>query len=109
MANTTNTSGTLTTTGSSTEDVLATVTTAATLQLVFDANAMAVGDVIEVTIYSKVLSGGTERIMWSFVVADDRDDIIVSPLVVNVISAKFTLTQTSGSGRSIPWAVYQVG
>lgn len=109
MANTRNVTGTLTTTGSSTEDVLATVTTAATLQLVVDCNGFAADDHAEIRIYTKVLSGGTERLLWVFSVGNDMDDIWVSPLVVNVDHAKFSITQTTGSGRSIPWSVHQVG
>lgn len=109
MANTTNTSGTLTATGSSTEDTLATVTTAASLQLHVDCVNMATDDEVLIKIYSKVLSGGTERPMWEFSIANDMDNIWVSPVIINVISAKFTLTQRVGTGRSFPWAVYQIG
>ena len=109
MANSINTSGTLTTTGSATEDVLATVTTAASLQLHLDLNALATGDTGRVLIYSKVLSGGTERILWEGGIGGDMYDIWVSPIIVNVHHAKFSIIQNNGSGRSIPWAVYQVG
>lgn len=109
MANTTNTSGTLTATAGGAEDTLATVTTAATLQLHIDCVNMAADDEVLVKIYSKVLSGGTERPLWEFFLANDMDNIWVSPVIINVISARFTLTQRVGTARSFPWAVYQVG
>lgn len=109
MANSINTSGTLSTTAGGTEDVLATVATAATLQLHLDLSALAAGDTARVRIYSKVLSGGTERVIWEAGIGGDMDDIWVSPVVINVHHAKFSITQNNGASRSIPWAVYQVG
>lgn len=102
-----NTSGTQAAT-ISTEHVLATVASGACLQLLVDVNAMVNGDVVEIRVYGKVLSGGTERVMFrgTYGPGIPAEKIVFSPPVISPHHFKATLKQTAGTGRSFPWAIY---
>lgn len=105
MAITVEASGTQTAT-ISTEHTLAAVTTAAVLTLSVDANAMVNGDVLELRITRKVLSGGTERLLFYAVFSNIQSEPIkCSVPVIAPFGATFTLKQTAGTGRAFPWSV----
>jgi len=103
-----NTSGSQTAT-IDTEHTLATVTAAKTLQLVVDVANMVNGDELELRIYGKARTGDTERQLYFATFANAQSsDLIASLAVVSPHHAKFTLTQTAGTGRAFPWAVYEL-
>lgn len=98
------TSGTTTTNG--TEQTLATDTTNKVYVLAIDTANMVNGDVIEIKIKTKVLSGGTERIAYYTVYAHAQGEPIkYSPPVPANISYKVTLKRVSGTDRAYDWAV----
>lgn len=111
MAVTAQGTGTQTTTVT-TEHTLLDVAVAGTFTLHLDMNVMAAGDVMEVRIYQIVLTGGTRRVAyfasWSGVQNVD-DKIKISVPISNELtdsgSLRFTLTQTFGSSRAVPWKV----
>lgn len=94
----------------STEHDLATITDPGVYQLVLDLANLANGttpDILEVRLYGKARSSDTERLMevWSFIGAK------ASPLwrshpEMSPHSNRWTIKQTQGTGRAIPWAVY---
>jgi N-glycosylase/DNA lyase len=90
----------------STEHTLATDTTNRTYVLKVDVAALALGDTVELRLYSKTLSGGTERLAYYAVYQHAQ----TAPAVYSVpipedISCKATLLQTTGTGRAFPWAL----
>jgi hypothetical protein len=95
----------------STEHDLATVATANVFQLVLDITAMLGGttpDELEIRIYGKARSSDTERLMdYQVIFADQFLKIWRSQLVLSPHHMRCTLKQTQGTGRTIPWAIYQ--
>jgi hypothetical protein len=90
----------------STEHQLAAPTTAKTRQLCIDLNAMATGDVLEVRIYRKTLTGGTSRVHLLATFAHGQSEPIVTSIPVAMpFGGEFKITQTAGTGRSFPWSV----
>jgi hypothetical protein len=75
-----------------------------------DVNALAAGDVLEVRVYQMVLMGGTAR-EEQFMVYNGVQDIKIkrSEPISNELtdseSLRFSIKQTFGSSRSIPWKV----
>lgn len=73
---------------------------------------MVAGDILELRIYKKVLTGGTLRVAYkvSYSDAQPADDVykISVPFsndLVEAASARCTLKQTAGTGRAFPWKV----
>lgn len=88
----------------STEHTLATDTANHTYVLVVDTANMALGDVVELRLYTKVLSGGAERLAYTTVYAHVQGlPAVYSVPVPADISCKATLKQTAGTGRAYDW------
>ena len=91
-----------------TEHTLATVTTAKTLLLIVDKNAMVGSDKLELRSKTKILSGGTTRVedIGRYFGAQSADDKIARSIPIpSDQEAVFTLKQTAGTGRAYPWKV----
>lgn len=94
----------------STEHTLATITDPGTYQLKVDLSPLVAADVVELRIYSKVLSSGTERLQHK---ATYGPTPLAAPIVVSIPDVsphhfKATLKQVAGTGRSFEWAVYEL-
>lgn len=90
----------------STEHDLATDTANHTYVLVVDAAAMVLGDILELRLYTKVRSGGTERL--AYVISYQHvqgEPAKYSPPVPANIHLRATLKQTAGTGRAFPWSL----
>lgn len=87
-----------------TEHDLATDTAGKTYVLKVDASAMVLGDVLELRIYDKVLSGGAEVLahVVHFSNVQGQPSIISYPFP-NDVHLRATLKQVAGTGRSFPW------
>lgn len=92
-----------------TEHTLATLTGTQNYVLVVDTANLANNETLELKIYSKVLSAGSERLVYQrrFKHAQ-AEPIKVSIPVPSDVSWKATLTQTGGTGRSYDWKVLSV-
>lgn len=91
-----------------TEHTLATITVTGIFQLVVDANALVNGDELELRIYLKPASGGTERLAYYTAFAHAQGQPLKTSLTIpSPISWRATLKQTAGTGRAFPWAVWQ--
>jgi len=97
-----------------TEHQLADVNVAGVFVFEVDVNAMANGDVLELRIYIMTLTSGTSRVAYfmPFYGAQDAsaDGLIkvslpVSNELTDSTSLRFSLKQTFGTGRSLPWKV----
>lgn len=111
MAVSVNTSGSQTAT-IGTEHTLATITTAGIYQLYVDVASLVAGDIVELRVYGKARSTDTERLLYGpFSVGPivPGQLLIPSPAVVSPHSVRFSLKQTTGTGRAFPWAVYATG
>jgi len=100
-------SGTKTADG--TEQDLATDTTNQEYELNVDLGNMAILDVVELRIYGKVLSGGTERLVFLAVYGPmvPFEKIIKKRFLAN-IHVRATLKQTAGTNRDYPWSLLAV-
>lgn len=105
-----NTSGSQTATGGGTEDVLATVTsTPGVYVLAVDCANMVDGDTVELRLYGKARSSDTERLVYRASFSHTQSD----PLKVSIAIAtphhlKASLTQSAGTARAFPWALYSL-
>lgn len=97
-----------------TEHTLLDVAIAGTFVLEVDAATLAAGDVLELRIYKKTLSGGTLRVayMMRYYDAQPTDDaykisVPVSNDLAEAATVRFTLKQPTngGTGRAYPWKV----
>ena len=101
------TSGSLTATAGGTEDTLATVTDAGTYALAVDCANMTAGDTVVLRLYGKARSSDTERLMFESSYDNAQaDPLKMSFAVMSPHHLKATLTQTAGSARAFPWAIY---
>jgi hypothetical protein len=95
-----------------TEHFLASPNVAGVFELVLDLNALANGDVLEVRAYQMTLTGGTARVALFAVFADAQPPdvkIAVSEPLSNELAEsnalRYSIKQTRGTGRAIPWKV----
>jgi hypothetical protein len=95
-----------------TEHFLSSPNVAGTFTLHLDTNAMQAADVLEVRIYQMVLTGGTARVAYyaTFIGVQPTDDKIkisvpISSDLAESNALRFSIKQTFGTGRSIPWKV----
>lgn len=92
-----------------TEHTLATETGSKVYVLVVDLGPLANGDVVELTIYTKVRSTSTERVAYSASYAHAQvEPNKYSIPVPSDVSFKATLKQTAGTGRSFDWKLLSV-
>lgn len=109
-----NTSGTQSGTHSVTnvEHILNDVSSAGTYTFHLDSVNLASGDVIELRIYQMILTGGTRRGAYFQRYFDGQatdEQIKISVPISNELTdtgaLRFTIKQTSGTGRAFPWKV----
>lgn len=110
MTWTVDSSGTTTLTGSGTEDILVSgATTNATYVFKADIANMANGDIVEIRVYTKVLTGDTLRVAWKSTFANiPTTKIVISPPVASDFSCKISMTQQAGTGRSVTWSLLRI-
>ena len=95
-----------------TEHTLATITDAGIYVLLVDKHLMQAGDTTQFRRKTKVLTGGTSRVvvMDSFSDAPSADAMIYQsepPLSLR-FSGSFTLKQTAGTGRDYDWRIERI-
>lgn len=94
-----------------TEHTLATITTSNVFELQLDTSAIVGGatpDILEVREYMKVLGGGTEQLRKVHVIrgAQSQQCFTTVPRM-SATSIRYSIKQTQGTGRSIPWGITQ--
>lgn len=87
------------------EHTLATETDDATYVLLVDANELSPGEELELSIRTKILSGGTTRDLFRRVYNGETmtDPILMSLAVPSDQEIVFTLKQTGGTARDYAW------
>lgn len=80
-------------------------TTAGAYQLMLDLNPLAAGVTMHVRIKEKVLSGGTQRVVWfdDEVGVVGEQKIYVSPVIM--LAQGWDMSITSSGTPSIPWSI----
>ena len=88
------------------------VNAAGTFLFEIDTNALAANDVLEVRAYKMILTGGTTRVVYFqayYGVQPTNDKIKISMPVSNDLtdatSIRFSLKQTFGTSRTIPYSI----
>ena len=79
-------------------------------QAFIDLSALAAGDVYEFRCYEKVISGGTQRLVFTAAFAGVQAmPIWTCPTLVLMHGWDMTLIKISGTDRSITWSIRKVG
>jgi len=78
-------------------------------QIFFDIGALAAGDVVELRVEERALSGGTDRVCWVASAANvQAEAMIVSPSLILLHNWTLGARQTTGTVRSFPWSVRRI-
>lgn len=94
-----------------TEHDLATITSAGVYALEVDHNPLVSTEVLEVRMYTKTRSGGTERLLDGYPITIPSNSIgkaWKSDFIAVLYHVRMTIKQVNGSSRTIPWTIYQV-
>jgi hypothetical protein len=92
-----------------TEHTLATDVSGQSYVLVVDTVNLAMGDTLELRIYTKCRTAGTERLAYLRSFANAQGELIKYSVPVPAdISCKATLKQTAGTGRQFEWSLLQI-
>lgn len=79
-------------------------------QPVLDLSALAAGDVFVFKVYEKVLSGSTQRLLYSATFAGvQAQPNWAGPALILLHGWDFTLKKVSGTDRNIDWSVRKSG
>lgn len=91
------------------ETVLGTETTTGVYVLRVDGSALASGEQLDIIVYTKTLTGGTEHEETGYRIGGDDDEKVCVTLPCPTdISVKFGITQQNGTGRAFPWKIYSL-
>jgi hypothetical protein len=102
-------SGTTTALTIGTETALATDTNNGTFVLEVDTSNLALGDLLEIRVYTITLSGGTLTQAWKGTYQHGQiNNHKISPPVASDQSIKCTLKQTAGTGRTFAWKMLRI-
>lgn len=82
-------------------------TTAAVFQFVVETSVLQRGDSLEIRVYEKVNdSGDTAQQIHRWPVDNEQeDDLFVSPALMLLIGWRFSIKQTTGTGRTFQWSI----
>ena len=73
-----------------------------------DANALANGETLQIRIYGKVRSGGTERLVDEYIFKHAQHRKFIKSIPIDSVDyCRITIEQTGGSVRTFPCSVYQ--
>lgn len=85
---------------------LATLTALGVYEFVFDMAAAAVGDTVEITIFTRVLSGGALSVFKRQILnGGGTESVYQSVPLYSDIEYSVTLKQLTGTARAFPWKI----
>ncbi len=85
------------------------ITTAGAYLRYLNVSNLALGDTLEVRVYTEVLSGDTPAIVMLRTLQNAViEPIVFTPIYPIVNEIKFSLNQTAGTGRAFKWNIVQV-
>lgn len=92
-----------------TETTLATDTNNGTFVLQVDTSNLALGDLLEIRVYTINLSGGSLTQSWKGTYQNAQiNNEKISPPIASDQSIKCTLNQTAGTGRTYTWKMLRI-
>jgi hypothetical protein len=97
-----------------TPSTLSTITAAGVYCLWLDLNNLAAGDILVVRVYTKVVTGGTSRLVKAVTVSGTLTAVTGAEKAVHTIpytcvdELKFEIEQTDGTGRVVPFNVHKL-
>lgn len=95
------------TTSGTTEHDLATITTANAYMVAVDTSDMVNGDILEIAVYGKARSSGTERLIKKWELSHVQSETLFeSPLYVSPHHIRFSVKAVAGT-ITLPWAIYK--
>lgn len=83
-------------------------TTDCIMQFFLDVANMAQDDDLEIRVKEKVISSGTQRLVFFATLADAQAEAFVTPPLQLLHGWDVTIKQTAGTGRSFPWSIRKV-
>lgn len=87
---------------------LAADTTTGVFQVYIDTANIAAGDQFEFWVKEKVISGGTQRIVYESYMTGAMADTYVYPTLILMHGWDVTVKKISGTDRSLSWSIRQV-
>ena len=92
-----------------TETTLATDTNNGTFVLEVDVSNLAIGDLLEIRVYTITLSGGSLIQAWKGTYQHSQiNNHKISPPVASDQSIKCTIKQVAGTGRTFAWKMLRI-
>jgi len=88
---------------------LQSISTPAVVQVMIDTSAMVAGDTYTVTIKDKIVSGGTQKTIYSIYVDSAQTLPIVTPTLILYYGWDVTMIKTAGTDRAFSWSIRKVG
>jgi hypothetical protein len=89
--------------------VLGAIATDGIYQVFLELNNLDAGDVFEFKVYEKVLSGSTQRLVYTATFSGDQGEpVFVTPSLILMHGWEMTLDKISGTDRAISWSIRSV-
>lgn len=88
---------------------LQSIATPAVIQVFIDTVNMVSGDEYQIQIKDKVISGGTQRVIYNAYVEARQSSPFVTPTLILYHGWDVTMNLINGTGRSISWSIRKVG
>ena len=88
---------------------LANDTTTGVYQVFIDFSNMASGDEYDIKIKEKVISGGSQQLIYSGQLEGVQSSPFVTPTLILMQGWDVTVSRVSGTDRSISWSIRKVG
>jgi hypothetical protein len=84
-------------------------TTSGVYQIFLDLTNMVAGDQYRLRVYEKIISGGTQRVLYEPIFTDAQLQALVAlPTLILMWGWDVTLKRLAGSDRSIGWSIRRV-
>ena len=91
------------------DNSLAAITTDGIYQCFLDLNALAAGDLYVFRVYEKVLSGSTQRLVFSATFGGAQGEPVwVSPSLILIHGWDMALLKLAGTDRAIDWSIRSI-
>jgi hypothetical protein len=85
------------------------ITTDGIYQCFLELNNLDAGDVFEFKVYEKVLSGSTQRLVYTATFSGlQGEPVFVTPSLILIHGWEMTLNKISGTDRAISWSIRSV-
>lgn len=78
-------------------------------QVFIDTTNMAAGDEYEIKIKEKIITGGTQRNIYTAVLDGAQSAPFVTPTLVLMLGWDVTMDKITGTDRSMSWSIRKVG